>query len=159
MNHQPIRLDREMPQAEGDVLQLHATARRVLERAHHLTAYAPLKIRSPRVPRRSNGHQSQQRNQRQNTPPKDTQHSAAPLWSRWRRCIWRRVCHDVFAHGASSPGCSTTTLPCARKLCSQSSNSFDTRCCSSTSWIRFSIVRTGGGATCCAAYCGSIVFV
>src|SRR4051794_32285499 len=64
----------------------------------------------------------------------------------------------VIAHGATSPGFITHTLPCARNDWSQSRNRFPTCCWSSTSSILVEIVSSFGGATFCLAYSGNITF-
>src|SRR6185437_1395943 len=154
MNHQIVRLNGEMPQIERDMAQLDFAAGRILDHADDFFAHPALKVRCRRVPRESKHQHDQQDQNGCADPAKGSPHARAPhRLLRSARCGLRS-----FAHGASSPGCSTTTLPCARKLFSQSCSRLLTCCCRSTSRIWSDTPSSFGAGACCRWYSGTSVF-
>ena len=131
MDHQPIRLDRQMPKVERDLPQVDLPPGRILEHTHDFLANAPLEVSSRRVPRGSRQHDQDQRQQsadrpRRNLADVDPAHmEPSPLLLRQPRLLG--------THGATSPGFMICTVPCARRLFNQSCSSLLTLCCSRTS--------------------------
>src|SRR5258708_3785876 len=50
MNHQPVSLNRKMPEIEADLPQLHSSASCVLQNLNHLFANSSVEVVRPRIP-------------------------------------------------------------------------------------------------------------
>ena len=146
MDHQPIHIDLQPPQAELDAAHLHPSAGRVLQHRHNLPPNKPLKVRRRRVPGNPAHQQNRQRQSASEAPracPRHMPRNAPPPLHRQQFLAARLLSVRVWllaiglllvgAHGRSSPGFTIFTLPSARSDVSQSSSSLSTCCCNNIS--------------------------